>query len=434
MPWNVAINWFQMENIVEMLWGFAVALICSLGIVLTTKWHGRFTLDGTNGVQKFHVVPTPRIGGVAIFVGLIIACAVSPDSLAELLGPMLIAGLPAFCFGVAEDLTKRVSVRTRLVATMASGTLAWALTGASVSHTGIVGVDFALSWIPFSVLFTAFAVGGVANSVNIIDGFNGLAGGTVAICLVALGLIAHNSGDLELAKVCFLVCAVTVGFLVVNFPLGKLFLGDGGAYLLGFILAWLAVTLAYRNPGVSAWAPLLACAYPIFETLFSIARRVWAKTHPGEPDSHHLHSLINVAVSARLFPNLRADLRNASVSPFSWAIAAVPAALSVQFAGRNSSLALCGMFSFLIYLACYYLVASSSRVRDQKAANEEKVDVGQLARTNNIIPMISKAPVPSRAGHPGAPPQVAPASISAGVRRVAADRMIARGERYQEVE
>jgi UDP-N-acetylmuramyl pentapeptide phosphotransferase/UDP-N-acetylglucosamine-1-phosphate transferase len=338
---------------------------------MTTRWHGRFTLDGTHGIQKFHDIPTPRIGGVAIFLGLAFAWLTSDAALQELFGPILIAGLPAFVFGVAEDLTKRVSVRTRLLATMASGVFAWALTGTSLTHIGISGIDFALTWIPFSVLFTAFAVGGVANSVNIIDGFNGLAGGTVAISLVALGLIAQGCGDLELARVCFIVCAVTVGFLMVNFPFGKLFLGDGGAYLLGFVLAWLAVTLANRNPGVSSWAPLLACAYPIFETVFTIARRVWARTHPGQPDSYHLHSLINIAISARLFPNLRGDLRNASVSPFSWVIAAIPAAFSVQFASRNMALVLCAVFSFMVYLSFYWIVSSSSRVRHHKAASND---------------------------------------------------------------
>jgi UDP-N-acetylmuramyl pentapeptide phosphotransferase/UDP-N-acetylglucosamine-1-phosphate transferase len=352
----------EMEN-GGLHWGLIVSFICSLAIVATTKWHGKFSLDSTDGVQKFHVVPTPRIGGVAIFAGLCIGCLFSELSLRSLFAPMLVAGLPAFCFGVAEDLTKRVSVRTRLIATMASGTAAWALTGASITHIGIGGIDAALGWLPVSVLFTAFAVGGVANAVNIIDGFNGLASGTVAICLVALGLIAHDCGDVELARLCFMVCAVTVGFFLVNFPFGKLFLGDGGAYLLGFIVAWLAVMLAYRNPTVSVWAPLLACAYPVFETVFTIIRRVWAKSHPGEPDSHHLHSLIKIAIASRFFAKWRADLRNASVSPFSWAIAAVPAMLSVRYADQTGALLVAGAFSFLVYLSIYWYVSSASKGR-----------------------------------------------------------------------
>jgi len=350
-------------------WGLIVSFICSIAIIATTKWHGKFSLDGTDGVQKFHIAPTPRIGGAAIFTALVAAC-LSDNALRAQFAPLLIAGLPAFCFGVAEDLTKRVSVRTRLFATMASGTLAWALTGASVTRTGIAGLDAMLEWTGVSVLFTAFAVGGVANAVNIIDGFNGLASGTVAICLVALGLIAMECGDLELSRICFIVCAVTIGFFLVNFPFGKLFLGDGGAYLLGFLLAWLAVMLPYRNPTVSPWASLLACAYPVFETLFTIVRRVWAKTHPGEPDSNHLHSLIKIGIASRFLATWRADLRNASVSPISWAIAAVPAILAVQYATQTSALLLAGAASFMLYLSVYWYVSNASKVhRRARAAN-----------------------------------------------------------------
>lgn len=371
-------NLSEIENAAGLQWGLMFSFLCSLAIVLTTKWHGAFSLDHTAGVQKFHVVPTPRIGGVAIIIGLLVAYAVSDEAVSELLGPIILAGLPAFCFGLAEDLTKRVSVRTRLLATMASGVLAWTLMGAHVTHIGVPGIDDALSFVPLSVLFTAFAVGGVANSVNIIDGFNGLASGTVAICLVALGLIALGCGDVALANVCFSVCAVTVGFFLVNFPFGKLFLGDGGAYLLGFLLAWLAVMLAYRNPDISVWAPLLAAAYPIFETLFTITRRVWARSHPGLPDSGHLHSLVKVGIALRLYPNLRADLRNASVSPFSWAIAAVPAALSVRFAEHTGALLWSCLFSFMLYLGFYMYVASASRSL-QKAKVIPFMDMADMA-------------------------------------------------------
>ena len=354
--------------------GFLVAFLCSLVLVKTTKWHGKFSLDSMHGVQKFHEKPTPRIGGVAIFLGLASAWLLSDDVLSELFTPLLLAGLPAFCFGIAEDVTKRVSVRTRLFATMASGVMAWLLTGASITHIGVASFDSALAWLPASVLFTAFAVGGVANAVNIIDGFNGLASGTVAISLVALGLIAGGAGDMQLATLCFIVCAVTIGFFLVNFPFGKLFLGDGGAYLLGFVLAWLAVMLVFRNASVSPWAALLACAYPIFETVFTIMRRMWARTHPGQPDSHHLHSLIKLSISRRYFGAWRADLRNASVSPFSWLIAAVPAVLAVHFAGETGALLTGGAFSFLVYLAMYWYVASASRRGAQQFASDTDVD------------------------------------------------------------
>lgn len=377
-------NWLEMEN-VAVFCGIAVSLVCSLSIVLTTKWHGKFTLDGTSGVQKIHLVPTPRIGGVAILAGLIAAYVASHGVTRQLLGQLLLAGLPAFVFGLAEDITKRVSVRTRLIATMASGVCAYLITGARVTHADVPGLDALLAIAPMSLVFTAFAVGGVANAVNIIDGFNGLSSGTVSICLAALGFIANGCGDVELARVCFIVCGVTIGFFAVNFPLGKLFLGDGGAYLLGFLLAWLGVMLAYRNASVSVWAPLLATGYPIFETVFTIFRRVWKRSHPGMPDSHHLHSLVKVGIVMRWLPHLRADLRNAMVSPFSWVIATVPAGLAVMFPHNTASLMLCALVSFALYLAFYWLVAEVSK--------EHPAQVGKVFP---FVEAVSDEPMPVR--------------------------------------
>ncbi|MEH6437976.1 MraY family glycosyltransferase [Massilia sp. DD77] len=343
--------------------GFAVSLISSLLLVFTTRWHGRFSLDATHGVQKFHITPTPRIGGAAIMTGLWLAFWALPQPQQELLLPVLMAALPAFVFGLAEDLTRNVSVRARLLATMASGAVCWGLTDISLQASGLAPLDALLAWLPFSVAFTAFAVGGVANAVNIIDGFNGLASGTVLIGMGALGLIALGAGDVHLAQLCFLVCAVTAGFFLVNFPFGKLFLGDGGAYLLGFLLAWMSVMLVQRNPSVSSWAALLACAYPVFETLFTIVRRLWCRRHPGHPDSWHLHSLIKTTITAHYLRRLPAPLRNACVSPFSWGVALVPALLAVRFADSPEILMQGAAASFALYLAVYGLVASAWRAR-----------------------------------------------------------------------
>lgn len=410
--------------------GFATSLICSLLLVFTTRWHGRYSLDATRGVQKFHITPTPRIGGAAIMIGLWMALGVLPQAQQELLLPVLMAALPAFVFGLAEDLTRTVSVRARLLATMASGAVCWFLTGVTLQYTGLAPLDGLLGWLPFSVLFTAFAVGGVANAVNIIDGFNGLASGTVVIGLATLGLIALGAGDVHLAQLCFVICAVTAGFFVVNFPFGKLFLGDGGAYLLGFLLAWLSVMLVYRNPSVSAWAPLLACAYPVFETLFTICRRLWCRRHPGHPDSWHLHSLVKTAITARYLRMLPAPLRNACVSPVSWSIALVPAALAVNHASTPDVLMQGVIASFALYLVVYGLVVAAWRARrrvpahiaavPRAPASTATVKVVKPAVTpiTPIVPMsapvispvISPVIVSARVAKPSAANQAAPMS------------------------
>lgn len=178
---------------------------CLIGILLvaSTHWHGRFSLDTAFGVQNHHQEPTPRIGGVAVAVGLGLGWFFSSSEVRAILGPMLLAGVPAFAFGLAEDITKRVGVTPRLLATMFSGLLAWLITGVAMQNTGFALLDSVLVLTPVAVVFTAFAVGGVANSINIIDGFNGLASGAVAIMLVAMGVIALRVGDSALANACF---------------------------------------------------------------------------------------------------------------------------------------------------------------------------------------------------------------------------------------
>ena len=335
--------------------GLLTSLVSCLLLVWTKRWHGVLTLDSTDGVQKFHTAPTPRIGGLGLLIGLIVTWYKLPNQneISKLLGVMLIAGMPAFLFGTAEDLTKRVGVRERLLATMASGVLGWWITGISITRADVWGIDILLLWMPLSVAFTAFAVGGVANAINIIDGFNGLASGTLIICYGAIGLIAYQAGDISVAQISLLLACVTLGFLLINFPFGKIFLGDGGAYLMGFLLAWLAVLLLARNPNVSAWAPLLACGYPVLEVLFSIWRRRQRNLHPGHPDRLHLHSLIKSRIVRKNFIILSPVLRNASVSPIIWLFAVLPATLSVVFSNYTHWLVGSFLFCALIYLIIY---------------------------------------------------------------------------------
>jgi UDP-N-acetylmuramyl pentapeptide phosphotransferase/UDP-N-acetylglucosamine-1-phosphate transferase len=327
--------------------------LASVLLVLTKKWHGKHSLDTIDGVQKFHCAPTPRIGGVAIFIGLIAAWFLMPKPVAQLLGLMLIAGLPAFAAGIIEDLTKRVGVTERLFATFFSGIAAWWLTGYSLNLMHIIGADALLTYLPVSIVFTAFAVGGVANSVNIIDGFNGLASGIILICFSAFGFIAWQAGDFELARLCIALDIVIAGFFVVNFPFGKIFMGDGGAYLLGFLLAWVAVMLPVRNPSVSTWASLMVCGYPVIETCFSIWRKHHRKGHhPGMPDNVHLHMLVYSRVSRVFFSTASPALKNGLTSVFIWPFSLFCALIGIQFSSNTIAL-ICG---FIVCSIIYRLV------------------------------------------------------------------------------
>ena len=348
---------FMNPDVLSAIAAGSVALLVALLLVHTQSWHGHLSMDSEFGVQKFHTSPTPRVGGIAIAAGIGAGYLLADPGRKALLGPLIVAGIPAFAFGLLEDLTKRVSVRTRLLATMACGVLGWGITGHSITGADVPGLDWLLGFTIFSVVFTAFAVGGIANAINIIDGFNGLAAGTVIIILAAFGAITAALGDHDIARVCLILAGAVTGFLLVNWPLGKIFLGDGGAYFVGFALAWLAVLIVDRHPELSAWAPVLVCGFPILEVLFSIVRRRRRNLSPGDPDRLHLHSLVKRRVTRALLPNATNLVRNSVTGAIMWLAALVPAAMAVAWATNTAMLILGFVVCGLLYTAVYARLA-----------------------------------------------------------------------------
>lgn len=337
-----------------LLVGFAVAA----GLVLTQRWHGRFSLDhDLSGAQKFHDIPVPRVGGLAFAAGLAAAMVVLID-----VGPvgqqmllLLLAGVPAFAAGLLEDVTKAVSVRFRLLATFLSAALAIWLLDATLTRTNTFVLDDLLAFLPFAMLFTCFAVAGVANAVNIIDGFNGLASGSVVIMLMGMAGLSWIVGDSTMLAFCLSGAAALLGFMLLNFPFGKIFLGDGGAYLAGFWLAECAVLLVARNPELSGWSVLLCCIYPIWETVFSMWRKsIYRKTGMGRPDKVHFHMLVFRRLVGQRLPGTAAPwVKHALTSSFIWSMVAICQLLVMQLQILQMQTA--AMFSGVLVFAAMYV-------------------------------------------------------------------------------
>jgi len=322
--------------LILLLTGFASAFTGYL-IVRYEVLHANWSFDPVKtGPQKFHATPTPRIGGLGVMAGLFVSgaalLATDQGTSSEQFGFLLFASLPAFLGGITEDITKNVSVPARLALTMLAAALGAWLLGAVIPRLDVPGFDTLLLWTPFAIAFTIFAVGGVANAINIIDGYNGLAGGHAVIVLAAMAYVSGQAGDAFLLTSALVMIGALLGFLAWNYPKGKIFLGDGGAYLLGFWLAELSVLLVARHPEVSPWFPMLLLVYPIFETLFSMYRRkVIQGQSPGQPDRMHLHQVIYMRLTrSRADASDPASMTrlNSMVAPYGWMITlfcAVPA-------------------------------------------------------------------------------------------------------------
>lgn len=317
---------------------FVASFFLTLGVVRSAKRLQRIAGDhDLSGPQKFHARPVPRIGGTGIVVGVVVGAAIlawRESALAPWLAGFLACAMPAFVAGLTEDLTKTQSPRRRLFFTAVSAALAAGLAQAVITRTDIPGLDWIVGFPIGALLVTVFVVAGVANAVNIIDGFNGLASMCVVIMLIGLAYVAFTVDDRLIAQLALVGVGAVLGFFVWNFPAGLVFLGDGGAYFLGLYLAELSILLLHRNPGVSPLFPLLLCFYPVFETVFSIYRRKWLRGVPmGMPDGAHLHSLIYRRFIRWVAGERTArDLtrRNSMTAPYLWilcSMSVVPAVL-----------------------------------------------------------------------------------------------------------
>ena len=355
-----------------------LASVISAGLVLALVARARSLERSHADPQHIHVGSTSRLGGVGVFVGFAAAVAIALQfeyvPLRPAL-PLLIAALPVLAVGLWEDITHRVSPRHRLVAAVFSAALASTFAQGVVTRLDVAVVDRWLVYLPFAVPLTCFMVAGACNAFNIIDGTNGLAGGSALLIFVGVTAVAWGSGDtLVLAQAAAMVGAL-VGFLLWNYPKGKVFLGDAGAYFVGFIYAELSIQLVTRNAGVSAWFVIALAAYPIAETLFSMYRRkVVRHAAAMQPDAQHLHSLLYLYFlrsaewspqqERRLGPvagHYRARERrqqpqhraNARVAPRLWLHGALCLAMALLYHGNTPALVVFTLIYGVFYWACY---------------------------------------------------------------------------------
>ena len=370
-------------------WIGFLACVAACGVILFTKdWHGAFTFDTDVGPQKFHEKDTPRIGGTALFVGFWLA-AVFASPVRELMIQLGLCGAIAFLVGSSEDLLKKTHPGLRLAATAGAALTFCLLTNGALTRLALPAVDPFLVNPVFSVGFTVFAVAGLMNAINIIDGFHGLASGSVVLMTSTFGVVAASVGDEQLLLVTVVVTAIMLGFLLFNFPFGYLFLGDGGAYVSGFWLACVAVLLPERNPDLSPWLSLLIVIYPVTETIYSILRKtLGCGRSPLEPDGLHLHMLVHRSFGKLLGQALhRPQLANPITSVLLCSLC-LPGLLIAIWAPYQHWWLLAGIvLQILLYAAVYRgaLACRTYQLRAPSVVGDRSISSSEATRTPQSI-------------------------------------------------
>ena len=291
--------------------------------------------------QASHQLPTPRFGGVAVLLAIFISILISGGKIDFTL---LICTVPVFIFGLIEDFGRSTAPRIRLAIAAIATLLGIAVFGIWIDRVDVPGIDLAFAWAPVGILFTVFAVTGLVHAINLIDGVNGLASGKVILSSWALALIAAKFNEPLIAHLATLVMFATIGLFILNFPLGRIFMGDAGAYSLGFILGWMIIFLMHRQPEISAWAMLCVIFWPVMDTVFAIGRRRFSNGRADQPDRLHFHQLImrfwRIMSGGKLSKTVANPLATATILP----LAALPVLGGVIFVDQP-------MVSFLVVAA-----------------------------------------------------------------------------------
>lgn len=253
-------------------------------------------LDHPKG-RKDHAHPTPVIGGLAMFAGMLIvslATLVQVDAAAI---AFLSASALLVVVGVIDDrvdLSWRVRIPVQIVAALVMIHIG----GVRVEQLGpAFGLEgMSLDWL--SVPFTVFATLGLINAINMIDGADGLAGSLVLTALALLAAAGIYAGNIVVANHTLVPFGAVVAFLMLNMrfpwrPRAKLFMGNSGSALLGFVIAWLAFSLT-QNPGhpINPVFALWCVAIPVMDTLVLMIRRLCNKRSPFLADHNHMHHLM----------------------------------------------------------------------------------------------------------------------------------------------
>jgi len=336
-----------------------VSAFFSIFIFLTRRVHGSLTFDDwTSGVQKYHKKLTPRVGGLAFLLGLAAGGAYhgfEADQTLQLAKWAGIAALPVFLGGFLEDVTKNVTARDRLLLSFLSATIAYFELEVGLYRINWPWFDGYILGVPgISLILTVLMMGGLAHAANIIDGFNGLLLGVAILAVIAFSIVGWKAGASLLIIYMMIMLGSLLGIMLINFPRGRIFLGDGGAYLIGFLLALFALLLVKKFHLVSPWCPLLILIYPVVETLFSIYRkRVIRKKSAMAPDRLHLHMLVYRSLGARVGKAMGIE-RNPATSIVMWMIALVPMIPAIVWWNQSIILVICIAAFVVGYVTLYF--------------------------------------------------------------------------------
>ena len=271
---------------------FAVALIVSHFMTPPVKTFAERVgaIDVPRDGRRVHDHPIPRMGGLAIFIGFVVAMILFVSFTTQVLG-LLLGALIIAVMGAVDDIVNLrpwIKLSIQIIAALVAIRCGIIFTAVSnpnfMSDIGTIPIGSLA--IPLTVLWIV----GCTNAVNLIDGLDGLACGVSAISSMTMMIVSLFVADPNTTFILAALCGACVGFIPYNLNPAKIFMGDTGALFLGYTMSVLSILGCFKfNAIVSLWVPFLIFALPIVDTAFAFTRRILHGQSPFTADRGHLH-------------------------------------------------------------------------------------------------------------------------------------------------
>jgi UDP-GlcNAc:undecaprenyl-phosphate GlcNAc-1-phosphate transferase len=276
------------DHLLPGLWPFLVAfVVCALAVPVAIRLSRRFGVIADPGGRHAHASPTPLLGGLAMYVGFAVALLLFLRDYDGTLGVIVVSGL-AMALLIIDD-RRPMNPWVKLGVQILLALIAVSIFKIEITYFGLRSdhiVYLGLLAAPLSVFWLV----GMQNTVNFLDGADGLAAGVIFIVAIVLVLAAGELRQVDVVKLSAALAGTCAGFLLFNFSPAKIFMGDSGAHFLGIALGMISILgVAKVAVAFALAAPALALAVPIADTGWAILRRRMQKTSVATPDLLHLH-------------------------------------------------------------------------------------------------------------------------------------------------
>ena len=338
-------------------------IICSVVIFSSVYgFNSRAALD-QDAIQSAHTGFAPRVGGLAVYLSIVALVPILnfgfiPISFFFELNVgftslLILSGSFIFVVGTAEDLGYLMSPLRRIFTSVISSLFTIVVFRAWISQLGIPPLDFLLSFSPIGIIFTIFATVGIINAFNLIDGLNGLSSYISISTALSLSYISFAVDNNQISIFLLLMSASVAGFMVLNFPFGKIFLGDGGAYVLGHLLVWCAILLINIDQSISPFAILLIFFWPVADTGLAIWRRLKHGNRTDRPDKLHFHQIAMRFLEIRFLGRNRRHISNPVATIILIPFISMPQIFGVLFWNSPITSMWCSAAMTILFISSY---------------------------------------------------------------------------------